>query len=70
MLYENKDKATDEKGLREAAIKETVAIFDKHASSDPHSNGGNNAIVHCTDELRAEIAALLAHDPHKDPTDD
>jgi hypothetical protein len=43
--------------MRAAIIKEIVAVFDKHASYDPHGDG-KNAIIHCTDELRADITAL------------
>ena len=47
--------------LRARVIKEVVAIFDKHASFNPHGDG-NNAIIICSDELRAEIATLAAQD--------
>ena len=47
---------------RERTIKEVIAIFDKHASYDPHANAlpGTipNAIIYCDDELRADLKAL------------
>jgi len=37
-----------------AIIDGLIAIFDKHSSYDPHGND-SNAIIKCTDALRADI---------------
>lgn len=45
---------------RKAVIEEVIKIFDSHASFDPHGytkpDMTRDGIIHCTDELRAEIA--------------